>query len=261
MLDGLRTPFFIASAVCCLLVVLIEAGAGVLLPVGQPSAAEVRSRIVEAGVDPPDDAELRATLKTREDKPPRPGYALSSLAMIDGLVLLTVGLMLLAMLIPDRVHGRIQGAITLILSLLSLVTGVIVIFVLIGLLLTMLGLFLAVPFGTIAYLAIWGFFDLGAANATSSVLLLLKVVAAACLVLAHQRFLQNKGLVLIVLTSLLASVIVSFLHGLVPSILVSIADVVAALIVLVLGCLWALFLLIGSLVSVFKALRFEHERA
>ncbi|MDX1556424.1 MAG: cation transporter, partial [Xanthomonadales bacterium] len=36
-------------------------------------------------------------------------------------------------------------------------------------------------------------------------LMLLKVVAAVCLVLAHQRFLQNKGLVLLFLTSLLAN--------------------------------------------------------
>jgi hypothetical protein len=35
--------------------------------------------------------------------------------------------------------------------------------------------------------------------------------------LAHQRFVQNKGIVLLILTSLTANIIVSFLHTLVPS--------------------------------------------
>jgi MFS superfamily sulfate permease-like transporter len=49
----------------------------------------------------------------------------------------------------------------------------------------------------------------------------LKIPFGVCLVLAQQRFRQNKGLVLMVLTFFVATAIVSFLHGLVPGFLVS----------------------------------------
>ena len=81
----------------------------------------------------------------------------------------------------------------------------------------------------------------------------LKVAFAVVLVLAQQRFLQNKGFVLIIVTSLIANIVIGFLHGLVPVILVSITDAVAAIIVLVLALIWAVFLLIGSIPAIVKA--------
>ena len=56
------------------------------------------------------------------------------------------------------------------------------------------------------------------------------------------------------LTSLLANVIVSFLHGLVPSVLVSITDAIAAIIVAILALIWAIVLLVFSVVSIVKAI-------
>jgi hypothetical protein len=108
-------------------------------------------------------------------------------------------------------------------------------------------------FGTIVYLIIFGFFDRTGANVTLSLLMMLKLAFAACLILAHQRFIQNKGLVLIILTSLAANIIVSFLYGLVPVPLVSIIDSIATIVVFVLVVLWAVFFLVGSIVAVVKA--------
>jgi hypothetical protein len=71
-------------------------------------------------------------------------------------------------------------------------------------------------------------------------------------VLSQQRFLQNKGLVLLILTSLVANLIIGFLHAIVPGILVSITDNVASLIVVVLGAIWAVVYLVGGVVSVIK---------
>jgi hypothetical protein len=78
-------------------------------------------------------------------------------------------------------------------------------------------------------------------------------VFVVLLALGHPRFLQNKGLVLIVLTSLLCSFVIGFLHSLVPVFLVSITDAIGGLIALILVILWAIFLLVGSLISVVKA--------
>ncbi len=87
--------------------------------------------------------------------------------------------------------------------------------------------------------------------------MIFKLAFAILLVFAHQRFLQNKGLVLIILTSLLATIIVSFLHGLVPRFLVSITDDIAAIVVAILAAIWALFFLIGSIPSIIKVLRVD----
>jgi hypothetical protein len=61
----------------------------------------------------------------------------------------------------------------------------------------------------------------------------------------------------IVITSLVAGVIVSFLHGLVPTILVSITDAIAAIIVAILAALWAVFFLIGSIPSIVKTIKLK----
>jgi hypothetical protein len=127
------------------------------------------------------------------------------------------------------------------------------IFLAFALLILMIALFTAFPFGTIVYLIIFGFFDRTGANVTLSLLMMLKLAFAACLILAHQRFIQNKGLVLIILTSLAANIIVSFLHAIVPLPLVSITDAIATIIVFVLVVLWAAFFLVGSIVAVTKA--------
>ena len=258
-MDRLRTPFFIVSLVCLVLAVLIELGSPLLLPTKAPDPATLQNAIEAEGAK--DDIELGAVLQMQSENPPTPGLGIPYLALLDGLLLLTLGLMGASLLIPERVHGRVQGLVTLIGAIVALLAGLAMLFAAIGLLMLMVGLFTAVPFGTIAYLAVWGFFNRAGASGTLGLLMLLKVVAAVCLVLAHQRFLQNKGLVLLVLTSLLANAIVSFLHGFVPIVLVSITDALGAMIVSILALIWAVVLLIGALVSIMKVLRLTRVSA
>jgi hypothetical protein len=117
----------------------------------------------------------------------------------------------------------------------------------------MMALLLAFPFGTIVYLVMWGSFPRGDAAVLLSLLMFLKFVFTGALVLAQQRFLQNKGLVALVATALICNVLVAFVHGLVPGILVSIADDIAAIILAVVAIIWAIVLLIGSIPAVVKA--------
>jgi hypothetical protein len=123
------------------------------------------------------------------------------------------------------------------------------------LLILMVTLLLAVPFGTLAYLAIYGFFNRGGAAAVLGLLMVLKVGVGASLIAAQQRFLQNKGLVLLVLSTLLCSAIVSLLHGIVPGILVSITDAIGAIINGICGLIWAVVLLIGAIPAILKAVK------
>jgi hypothetical protein len=258
-MDKLRKPYFVAALACLVVTVLVEVGAPVLLPTKAPDRQAMEAAIREEGAQ--DDVDINEVLQVQRENPPTPGLAVPYLALLDGLLLLTLALMGASLIIPERVHGRVQGLATLIGAVVALLAGLAMLFAAIGLLMLMVGLFTAAPFGTIAYLAVWGFFNRAGAGGTLGLIMLLKVVAAVCLVLAHQRFLQNKGLVLLVLTSLLANAIVSFLHGLVPIVLVSITDALGAIVVAVLALIWAVVLLIGALVSIVKVLRLKRVAA
>jgi hypothetical protein len=144
---------------------------------------------------------------------------------------------------------------SLVVSVVDLLLTLVLVPMALALLLLMFGLFVATPFGTLAYLAVWGFFDRGGAALTLSIVMGLKVAFAVVLVLSQPRFVQNKGLVLLIATSLLANVVVAFLHGLVPLVMVSITDALAAIVVGVLAAVWAVLMLVGSLISVVRSLR------
>ena len=60
---------------------------------------------------------------------------------------------------------------------------------------------------------------------------------------------------LLALTTLLCTVVLEFLHQLVPGILVSITDDLGAVVFAVVALIWALVLLIGSIPAIVKALR------
>jgi hypothetical protein len=245
----LRKPFFIAAVALILIAVAIELGATWFLSgvkakadnvLNDPAFSDYKSEVNKEDVE-----------KFSQGTPS--GRAIPAMAVLDGLVLFTVLLMGAPMFIPERIFAKTQGVATLVVSLLALTGSVIGIFLTFSLIILMVVLFTAFPFGTIVYLIIYGFFDRGGANITLSLLMMLKLAFAACLVLAHQRFIQNKGLVLIILTSLAANIIVSFLQALVPLPLVSITDAIAAILVFVLVVLWAVFFLVGSIVAVVKA--------
>ncbi len=249
----LRKPFFVAAVALILVVVAIEMGATWFLGgltaqandlrnvLGDPAFADYRNQVNPADLE-------------KLDQGTPSGRAIPAMALLDGLVLFTVLLMGAPMVISERVFARFQGAATLVVSLVALTGAILGIFLTFFLLMLMLALFLAFPFGTIIYLVTYGFFDRTGASLTLSLLMFLKLAFAACLILAHQRFVENKGLVLIVLTSLAANIVISFLHALVPVPLVSITDSIAALVVFVLVVVWAAFFLVGSVGAMVKAI-------
>jgi hypothetical protein len=240
----LRKPFFVVAIVAIALVVLVELGSALLIGGGDAGDAlteQARGLGVEvsnvSGVQEP------------------PGRGIPYLVLIDVILLYTVLLMGIGLVLPDRLHGRVQGAATLIGSIILIIVAFLMLIIAFIELLVMLALVAAAPFGTLAYLAIWGFFPRGDAAVVLSLLMFLKLAFCAFLVLAHQRFLQNKGLVLLILTSLLCTLIVAFLHGLVPVILVSIVDDLAAIVFAIVAIIWGIVLLIGSIPAVVKAIR------
>jgi hypothetical protein len=231
MTDTLRKPFLVIALVLLALAVLAELGSGIYMFATSdgPSAREIAT----------------------------PGWGIPYMAVLDGLVLFTMLLIGAPLLITDRVHGRIQGIITLIVGFLTLLGSIAMIFTALGMLILMVSLLMAIPFGTAVYMATYAGFAKGPAAVTLSLVMGLKIAFVIFLVMAHQRFLENKGLVLIILTSFLATIILSFLHGIVPRFLVSITDDIGALVIAILAAIWALFYLIGAIPAVIKALRVD----
>src|SRR5438270_513825 len=107
---------------------------------------------------------------------------------------------------------------------------------------------LKVPFFAVAVAALLlvVLVEVSAPAVLLSLLMFLKVVFAVMLVVAQPRFLQNKGLVALIATSMLATVALVFLHGLVPVVLVSIVDDVGAAAFAVVAAVWGVVLLVGS---------------
>lgn len=240
----LRKPFLLLALLAVLLVVGLELGAALLTGGGDAGGA-LRDSAGQLGVELGD---VGAVTQPS-------GRGTTYLALIDVVALWTTGLFSLSLVVPDRIQGRVQGVATLVFAVLLLIASVVLLVVAFVELTVMVSLFLAAPFGTLAYLAVWGFFPVGDAAVLLGLVLLLKLVWAGLLVLAQPRFLQNKGLVLLMLTTLLCTVLLEFLHRLVPGILVSITDDLGALVFAVVAIVWALVLLIGSIPAIVKALR------
>jgi hypothetical protein len=249
--DQLRKVPLIIAFGLILVVVALELGSAAFLK-GAASSTQAARTAADAGLGGHVAAAQAVGDAAQQDEPP--GLGIPYLALVDGIVAYSLGLMLLALVIPDHLQAKVQGIVSLILSILLALGSMALILAALAKLFIMVGLFFAPPFGTIAYLAIWGGFPKTAAAVILSLIMTLKVAAAVCLPIAHQRFLNDKGLILLVLTSLLATIIVSFLHGLVPFALVSITDAVAAIIVGILALIWAVVILIGAINAVVQAL-------
>jgi hypothetical protein len=256
-MESLRKPFFVAALILIAIIVSIEIGVSFFPGITQGAAAvgelQIQDQLVRDAYEDLDPSEQRKLMA--QEKPP--GLAIPYLALVDGILLFTVGLMGVSLVVRERVQARLQGIVTFVFALLLVIAAIGLIFVAIAAVMTMVALLVATPFGTLIYLAVYGFFNRGGAGITLGLLMTLKIAFGVCLVLAQQRFLQNRGLVLMVLTSFVATAIVSFLHGLVPGFLASITDAIAAIIVAILAVIWAIFLLFGSLGSVGRALKFN----
>jgi hypothetical protein len=182
------------------------------------------------------------------------GFGLKALSLLEGLVVFAIILIVFALLLPERIHGRIQGIATLIVSIFALIYSFFCVLASFEALMIMLSLIFAVPFGPLAYLAIFGHFARSDAAQVLAAGMLLKLFFTGFIVAAQERYLQNKGLVFLVITSLLGTLVVSFLHSFVPGVLVSVTDAVAGIVVGILVFLWGLWFLLKSLPAIIRVL-------
>ena len=246
--DALRRPFFLAAVIVFAVAVLAEIGLSILLggtAVDPVSAADANKLGVPVDV----------FLKTQRAGSAPPGAGIGFLAFVDGLLLFTVVMLGLSLIMELRIYGRVQGLVTLIVTFLWVVGAFFTALLALAKLFLMFGLFVAAPFGTLAYLALWGSFPTSQAAAVLGLLLLLKIVFAVLLVLSQPKFLKVTGLVVLLLVSVVLQIVLVLIHGFLPGPLVSIGDQFWALITVVVAMVWALVMLIGSIPAIVNALR------
>ncbi len=250
----LRRPLFIAAVVVAALVVLVELGMSGAVG-GNPAGPIPTEVAAELGLD--EDVVTEANLGTSTP----PGSGITYLALFDGLVLFTLLLLGSSLVLSHRAYGRVQGVVTLIATILWILGGIVAAIVAFVQLMLMIGLFVAAPFGTLAYLAIWGFFPKGDAALLLGLLLLLKIVMAAFLVAAQPRFLKVKGLVALIVVSVLLQLVLGLIHGFLPRPVTAIGDQFWALLTGIVAIVWALIMLIGSIPAIVNALRVSRALA
>ena len=262
----LRTPALIVALIAAFLIIGVEMGSSFrangsmvdgltgrfseiahnVSQIGTPDAAPQGSKPVDSF------SGLEKLLKTPNGKPP--GLAIPTLINLDTFVLFTLILFCLPLVVKPSVIAQTQGVATVIISIVVLIWSVIGLLKCLVELFIMIGLLLAIPFGTILYMILFADFDVKPAAAILSTLMFLKIVLAVCLPIAHERFLRNIGVILLLATSFIAMIVISFLHSFLPIFLTSITDAIAGIIVCVLAIIWAIILLIGGIIGVVKVL-------
>ncbi len=186
-----------------------------------------------------------------------PGIGGPYLALIDGIILYALALMWISMGPAKAVTARLQSIVSLILTFFGALGALLLIFIAFGIIILMIGLLLAVPFGTIAYFAAYADFPKSEAVSALTLILTLKLVFLVLLFLAHQGFMKNMGLMILIGLSLLATWLTSFLIALPPGFLASITDAVGALITAIIAFIRLVMMFFASLIGVITALKFS----
>ena len=251
VLAEVRRPLFFLACFALLLAVLVELGSG--LVVGGGSAGPVAGLAAGIpGVEPDMVADVDA------ESPP--GNGIGHLALIDGYLLFSVVMLGLSFVLSQRAYGRIQGIVTLIVSFCWIILSFIMALIAFVLLLVMFGLFVAVPFGTIAYLAVWGFFPVGQAATVLGLVLFLKLVFLVLLVLSQQKFLKAVALMIHIAVSFVLQLVLGIVQGWLPGIVVSLGDQLLALVFAIVSLVGAIWAFVWTIPAVVNAIRVSFSR-
>jgi hypothetical protein len=246
----LRKPVLIVVFAIVVVAIMVELGSTLFLH-GSTDPADVVRRLMTSPEFQKLGAEQRkSALDYAQQNGGPPGLGIPYLALVEGILAYNLGLMVIGLVLPDHFEGKVQGIVTLVVAFFFILGALVLTLLALVKVIVMVSLFFAVPFGTIAYLAVWGTFDTGGAAVVLSFVMLLNLAAAVGLPIAHQGFLKNKGIVILVATMLVSIIIVVFLQGLVPFVLVSITDALAAVIIGVIAIVWGIVILIGAIIAV-----------
>lgn len=185
----------------------------------------------------------------------RPGLGLVGLGIFDILLFYSFTMIGLQVWGLGAISGRLQFVLALFSGITGVFGGLALVLAAIAALTIMVALLLAIPFGTLTYLALFGHFDTAAARIILSLLLTVKLGGLALIVLAAPGILKNTTLVLMSAVSVLFTFGLGFVHALVPNFLVSIADTICAIVFGIVAAIWMLLLVLSGLGSLIRVIR------
>jgi hypothetical protein len=265
-IEGLRRPLFVAAYLALFVAVALEGGSCVFSKPARAIGDDLVAGVIASyDDDAPSRADVRRDMeRAQRANTPAPGYGIPHLGLFDGILLLVMTWMALALVLPrtlQGIQGRVQGVVTLLLAIGFFSAALTVAFTTFARLVAMISLIAASPFGFAAYMAIWGSFQTKVASAILAASMSLKIAFAVLLVLAHPQFLKVKSMLLVVVTSLVLAVITQWLIFMVPRPLASITDAVAGIVNAIVTAAWAIVLAVMSLVGVWRAIRVDRGLA
>jgi hypothetical protein len=225
----LRTPFFVLAVVTMTLVVAFELS----------TLAFLRTAVDGTAVVGEESA---------------PGLGAVYLALLDGILLWTTLVFTIGYFPGKAVTSRVATIVGLILAFFAILGALLMIILAFTALMGMVGLLLAAPFGTLAYLAAFGHFPKGEAVAALSFIILLKLLFLVFLALTDLGYLKAKGLMILLGISILMTWLTSFLIAFPPRFLSTITDTAGALITSVIAFVWLIVIFIFAIVGLFKVL-------
>ena len=258
MASRLRTPAgLIMTMIVALLIISIELGGSFsgVVEVFQGFRHEFNASKKLPNIDKANYESIKETFEEVNV----PCFGVASLLNVDMILFFTVLMMTLPLVIPPQRVANMQGIASLIVGLFVTSFSVMLIVKVLVMLWLMIALLMSIPFGTLIYIVKFGHFDVGYAAIVMSALMTLKIILAAAIVIAHERFLQNKGLVLIIATSLGVMILINVLHNFPPVFLVSITDAIAAIVVSVIAILWAIPFIISGVFGIKRLITHAHR--
>ena len=199
--------------------------------------------------DHPDrlNAKKEARQKITESEPAPPGYGLEADGLYLWVVFFSILISLIGMLITKASVHRVGIIISLINSIIVIFISIFLIVQAILKLIIMIGLLLALPFGPLIYMAIYGAFPKGPVLTLGGLGLLCKIVAAVLLWIGGSQMIRIKSATLLLITGFVTFFIIEFGLGFVPVIFCSIADAIIGIIIAIVVIIWSIFILIGSI--------------
>lgn len=265
-MDRLRTPIFLLALLVIVVIVMIERSAVSATAVAArlPAfATGSRTTVIDNAINVFTPAQKQRLDELRQDKASEiaslpqelSGFGVESLQFVDVFLLFSIALMTVALVVPESIQAKVQGILTLIFAIILILMAIVKVFVVIAKLITMVAMLLSFPFGTLAYMIIFGSFPRSGALAVLSLIFILKVIFGVLLILAHQGFLKDWRTIVFVLLAFIGNFIVAFLYGIVPGFLVSITDAIAAIVLIIISIIIAIILGIGGIISFIMALK------
>lgn len=183
------------------------------------------------------------------------GLSMPAMGLIDGLLLWLLLTLVTSTIIPAPVHNKLRALLTPLVYLVAVIVAVFVFFGGVLKLTLMLSLLLAVPFGPLVYLSVYGNFGTDGVTLVTGIVTGFRAAVLVILCISSWRYLKNKTLISMATAGFISGFLVGLIFALLPGILHSVGDAVLAIIFAVLASVMSIVMFVRSIPALLSAFR------